>query len=198
VKTPRVLDGNVGYIEFKRFCRAEFAGGALAEAMRQLASTRALIVDLRECRGGDPVMVALAASWFFEGRPRHWNDLLRRYDGTTTQFWTAAWLPGPRYVDKPIYVLTAKRTFSAPESFAYELQQTHRATIVGEATGGGAHPGAWFPIGDRFSLFIPLSRYVSAASGSDWEGAGVQPDIASSAPEALERAHGLALELGSK
>ena len=107
--------------------------------------------------------------------------------------WTAAWLPGQRYVEKPIYVLTARRTFSAPESLAYELKQTRRATIVGEATGGGAHPGAWFPIDDRFAIFIPLSRYVSATSGGDWEGVGVEPDIACEASQALERAHREAL-----
>jgi hypothetical protein len=190
---PRVLDGNVGYLEMKRFFRAEFAGDALAAAMQRLAGTDALIVDLRECHGGDSVMVVLAASWFFDGRPRHWNDLLRRCDGTTTQFWTAAWLPGARYVDKPVYVLTAQRTFSAPESFAYELQQTRRATIVGETTGGGAHSGAWFPIDDRFAIFVPLSRYVSATSGGDWEGVGVKPDIACEAAEALRRAHREAL-----
>jgi C-terminal processing protease CtpA/Prc len=190
----RVLTGNVGYLPFNRFFRAELAGDALAAAMQSLATTDALIVDLRESRGGDPVMVVLAASWFFDGRPRHWNDIVRRFDGRTTQFWTAAWLPGPRYVGKPIYVLTAQRTFSAPESFAYELQQTGRATIVGEVTGGGAHPGAWFPIDDRFAVFIPLSRYVSAVSGGDWEGTGVKPDVACTAVEALECAHHIALE----
>ena len=189
----RVLEGNVGYLAFNRFFRAELAGDALAAAMQSLATTDALIVDLRESRGGDPVMAVLAASWFFEGRPRHWNDLVRRFDATTTQFWTAAWLPGSRYT-RPIYVLTAQRTFSAPESFAYELQQTGRATIVGEVTGGGAHPGAWFPIDDRFAVFIPLSRYVSAVSGGDWEGTGVKPDVACTAVEALECAHHIALE----
>lgn len=189
IGAARVLDGNVGYLELKRFFRAELAGDALAAAMKKLGGTDALIVDLRACHGGDPAMVVLAASWFFDGRPRHWNDMLRRSDGTVTQMWTAAWLPGARYVEKPIYVLTAQRTFSAPESLAYELQQTGRATIVGEATGGGAHSGAWFPIDDRFAIFIPLSRYVSAASGGDWEGVGVKPDIVCGASEALERAH---------
>jgi C-terminal processing protease CtpA/Prc len=188
-----VLEGNVGYLEWKRFFRADLAGDALAAAMRELASTDALILDLRACRGGDPRMVVLAASWLFDGPPRHWNDMLRRVDGTTTQMWTAAWLPGARYVEKPVYVLTAQRTFSAPESLAYELQQSRRATIVGEATGGGAHPGAWFPIDDRFAIFVPLSRYVSGTSGGDWEGAGVQPDVACEASEALERAHRAAL-----
>jgi hypothetical protein len=190
---PRVLKGNVGYLELKRFFRAELAGDALAAAMKRLAGTDALIVDLRESHGGDPAMAVLAASWFFDGRPRRWNDMIRRCDGTTTQYWTAAWLPGTRYVGKAIYVLTAQRTFSAPESLAYELQQTRRATIVGETTGGGAHSGAWFPIDDRFAIFVPLSRYVSATSGGDWEGVGVKPDVVCGASEALERAHREAL-----
>jgi retinol-binding protein 3 len=193
IGATRVLEGNVGYLEMKRFLRADLAGDALAAAMQRLAGTDALIVDLRECRGGEPGMVVLVASWFFDGRPRHWNDMLRRVDGTTTQFWTAAWLPGARHANKPLYVLTAQRTFSAPESLAYELQQTKRATIVGETTGGGAHAGAWFPIDDRFAIFVPLSRYVSATSGGDWEGVGVQPDAACPAAEALERAHRAAL-----
>ncbi len=194
IGTARVLDGNVGYLELKKFYRAEYAGDALAAAMQKLAKTDALIIDLRECRGGDPVMVALTASWFFDGRPRHLSDMVRRMDGTLTQYWTAAWLPGARYVDKPVYILTAQRTFSAPESFAYEMQQAKRATVVGEVTGGGAHSGAWFPVDDRFSIFIPLTRYVSANSGSDWEGTGVKPDVVTNAPEALKGAHRLALE----
>jgi hypothetical protein len=193
IGAPRVLEGNVGYIEFKRFYRAELAGDALANAMQKLVSTDALIVDLRECHGGDQAMVVLAASWFFDGRPRHWNDMVRRFDNTVTQFWTAAWLPGARYVDKPVYILTAQRTFSGPESFAYEMQQSQRATIVGEVTGGGAHSGAWFPIDDRFSIFIPLSRYVSATNGGDWEGSGVKPDVITTVPDALQTAHRLAL-----
>jgi len=196
---PQVLSGNVGYIEFTRFFRAALAGDALAAAMKKVAGTDALIFDVRECHGGDPNMVVLAASWLFDGKSRHWNDMIRRYDGSTKQYWTEASLPGPRYAKKPVYVLTAERTFSAPESFAYELQQSKRGTIVGETTGGGAHPGAWFPIDDRFSIFIPLSRYVSAVSGGDWEGTGVKPDVTCAAPEALERAHQLALEaLGRK
>jgi len=193
IGAPRILDGNVGYLEWTRFFRADLAGDALAAAMRALASTDALILDLRACRGGDPRMVVLAASWLFDGPPRHWNDMLRRFDGSTTQMWTAAWLPGARYAGKPVYVLTAQRTFSAPESLAYELQQTRRATIVGEATGGGAHSGAWFPIDDRFAIFVPLSRYVSGTSGGDWEGVGVQPDVPCESSLALERAHREAL-----
>jgi len=42
--------------------------------------------------------------------------------------------------DVPIFVLTSHRTFSAAEEFTYNLKHLNRATIVGETTGGGAHP----------------------------------------------------------
>ncbi len=193
IGAARVLAGNVGDLEMRKFHRVEYAGDALAAAMGKLAGTDALIVDLRACHGVDPVMVVLAASWFFEGRPRRLSDTARRCDGTTTQHWTAAWLPGRRYAGKPLYVLTAQRTFSAPKSLAYELQQMRRATIVGETTGGGAHPGAWFPLDERFAIFVPLSRSISATSGGDWEGVGVKPDDPCPAPQALDRAHRAAL-----
>jgi hypothetical protein len=193
VGPARVLDGNVGLLEMRRFHRAELAGDALAAAMAKLSGADALILDLRACHGGDPVMVVLAASWFFEGRPRRWSDTVRRVDGTTTQQWTSAWLPGRRCAKQPLYVLTARRTFSAPEGLAYGLQQTGRATIVGETTGGGAHSGAWFPLDDRFAIFVPLSRSVNAISGGDWEGVGVEPDLPCAAEQALERAHRAAL-----
>ncbi len=155
-----ILEGNVGYLDLRRFVRADLAGDTLEAAMGFLAHTDALILDLRECGGGDPVMVALFSSWFFDGRTRLFTSFYRRHDDATTQVWTAPWLPGARYVQKPLYLLTAQRTFSAPEGFAYELQAAGRATLVGEATGGGAHPGQHFPLGDHYSMFVPLSRSI--------------------------------------
>ncbi|WP_461117285.1 S41 family peptidase [Spirosoma jeollabukense] len=40
----------------------------------------------------------------------------------------------------PIYILTYHCTFSGAEDFAYGMQVAKRAIIVGERTGGGAHP----------------------------------------------------------
>lgn len=48
------------------------------------------------------------------------------------------------------FVLTSKRTFSGAEEFTYDLQNEKRATIVGETTGGGAHPVAGHTVADYF------------------------------------------------
>ena len=98
-------------------------------------------------------------------------------------------------VDVPIWVLTSGRTFSAAEEFTYNLKNMERATIVGETTGGGAHPVDTysFPeVGVRMSL--PFGRAVNPISKTNWEGTGIAPHVEVEAAKALEAAYGLALE----
>lgn len=70
-------------------------------------------------------------------------------------------MPGTRYVDKPVYVLTSKRTFSGGEDLAYTLQAIGRAQVIGEATGGGAHPTRMFPVSAAVHAGIPFARSIS-------------------------------------
>ncbi len=77
---------------------------------------------------------------------------------------------------------------------AYTLQAAHRATIVGEPSGGAANPGGEFPIGAGLTLFISTGSPVNPVTGRNWEGAGVQPDVRLPAESALERTEILALE----
>ena len=48
--------------------------------------------------------------------------------------------PGPKPVDADLYILTSARTFSGAEEFTYNMKNLKRATVIGETTGGGAHP----------------------------------------------------------
>ena len=89
-------------------------------------------------------------------------------------------------------MLTAKRTFSGAEEFSYNLKNLKRATLVGERTGGGAHPGAVRKLNGRFSIFVPTGRAISPVTGTNWEGTGVVPDVETPAEQALERAVELA------
>lgn len=179
------LAGNVGYLKLDMFAPPTLCDTTAAAAMTFLAGTRALIVDLRENLGGSPDMVAYLSSYLFAGRT-HLNDLWSRHTGETTEFWTSDSVAGRRFgSEKPVYVLTSGHTFSAAEEFAYNLQSRKRAIVVGEATGGGAHPvwGRW--LGDRFILGVPSARAVNPVTGRNWEGTGVQPDIRVPAAEAL-------------
>jgi C-terminal processing protease CtpA/Prc len=98
--------------------------------------------------------------------------------------------------DVPLFILTGPKTFSAAESFAYDLQSRKRATIVGEPTKGGAHSVDAFRVDDQFEFYISTERSISPVTGGNWEGTGVLPDVTVPAANALEKALVLAKEAG--
>ncbi|HKP81053.1 MAG TPA: S41 family peptidase [Pyrinomonadaceae bacterium] len=179
------LRGNIGYLEFFNFADEELGADTVAAAMNFINGTDALIIDMRNNGGGNPAMVALVCSYLFGSEPVHLNDLYWREGNRTDEFWTRKEVAGKRYVNKDVYVLTSKRTFSGAEEFTYNLKNLKRATIIGETTGGGAHPGGGFRISEHFGMFVPTGRAISPVTKTNWEGTGVTPDIAVPADQAL-------------
>ncbi|HEY1749752.1 MAG TPA: S41 family peptidase [Caulobacteraceae bacterium] len=186
-----ILPGNIGYVKFDGFGLADVCAPTAVAAMAFVAHADALIFDLRENGGGDPQMVSFIASYLFD-EPTHLNDLYNRFRDTTAQFWTLSYLPGARLPTQPVYVLTSHDTFSGAEEFSYDLQQLKRATIVGETTGGGAHPVAPHVIADYFIIAVPFAKAVNPVSKTNWEGTGVEPDVKAPAADALAVAEKLA------
>jgi retinol-binding protein 3 len=189
------LDGNIGYVRLDGFTPVAEAAPRIAAAMTLVADTAALIIDLRWNGGGDPATVALLVSYFYDaGDDQHVNDIYWRPDNSTRQFWTSFDVAGRRYPDKPVYVLTSKRTFSGAEEFAYDLQSLKRATLVGETTGGGAHPGGPEKVHANFAINIPRGRSINPITKTNWEGVGVKPGVDVPADTALDVAYLAALE----
>ncbi|MEO7453355.1 MAG: S41 family peptidase [Fimbriimonadales bacterium] len=183
------LQGNVGYVDFRFFGQHPICFKAVDSAFAFLQNTDAMIIDLRQNGGGSPEVVAYICSYLFGEEPVHLNDLYFRPQDETRQYWTMASLPGARYLDKPVYVLTSSNTFSGAEEFSYNLKNLKRATIVGETTGGGAHPGGSRRLSDHFTAFIPSGRAINPITKTNWEGTGVEPDIKVKADDALKTAH---------
>ncbi len=104
-----------------------------------------------------------------------------------------AWVPGRHFGGKkPLFILTSKSTFSAAEALAYDLQALKRAVIVGERTGGGAHPYEYRRIHPHFALDLPEGKSINPITGDNWQGVGVKPDVEVPADQALKRALELA------
>lgn len=188
------LPGNIGYLKFNMFASPDLCGATASAAMNFLANTDALIVDMRDNGGGDPSMVRYVSSYLFSTRT-HLNDLWNRKSGETQEFWTLDTIPGKRFGgEKPVYVLTSNRTFSGAEEFSYNLKMLKRATIVGETTGGGAHPVAGRRIDEHFMIGVPGARAINPISKTNWEGVGVEPDVKVPAADALATAQKMAAE----
>ena len=188
-----ILPNNIGYIKFDGFMDAEFCGPTVVAAMGFVAHTDALIFDLRQNGGGQPAMVTLIASYLFD-KPTHLIDMYFRKEDRTQQNWTLSYLPGKRMPAQPVYVLTSKQTFSGAEEFAFDLQTQKRAVIVGETTGGGAHPVSGHMVADYFMVGVPFAKSLDPVTKTNWEGTGVEPDVKVPATDALETAQKLALE----
>lgn len=187
-------DGNVGYLKLTHFEDPALSGETLAAAMRFISNTDACVIDLRFNGGGNGEAVALLTSWFYDGETRHLADLYDRRTGETNQSWTFPYVPGPRYVNKPLYVLTGERTFSAAEGFTYYLQKSERAVVVGQPTRGGAHFVDIHQIDEHFAVMVPIGNVTCPLTGGNWEGVGITPDVAASSETAVRTAHRLALE----
>ncbi|TMN93451.1 hypothetical protein CWB72_02125 [Pseudoalteromonas phenolica] len=182
------LPFNIGYVNLILFSDIEKGGPQLASTMNLLRYTDALIIDLRESRGGEPAMVDLIASYLLNERTNTSNIYYRNENRTEERFTTVN-VTGNHYgQQRPLYILTSKDTFSAAEDLAYTLKHLNRATIIGEVTGGGAHPGEVIKLTNHFEGFIPNGRSINPVTKTNWEGVGVQPHIKTSADNALNTA----------
>lgn len=188
-----ILTGNVGYLDLRGFMPPAWIGDTLVGTMAFVQNTDALIIDLRHNGGGSPDSVLLIASYFFD-EPVHMNDIYTRPSNETRQYWTLPYVPGKRFLSKSVYILTSSNTFSAAEDFTYAMKNLKRATVIGESTGGGAHPVGNRRVADHFLVTVPMGRSISPITHQDWEGVGVQPDVKVPAQNALDHAHLIALE----
>jgi C-terminal processing protease CtpA/Prc len=184
----KILLGNVGYLDIRGFVPIEYGAETAVAAMKFVLNSDAVIFDLRRCGGGRPEILQLIISYLFDSVV-HLNDFYFRPDDSITQTWTLPYVPGKRKPEIDVYVLTSKSTFSAGEEFAYDLRSLDRATLIGESTGGGAHPGGEQIINDRFYIWVPSGRAINPITKTNWEGTGVIPHINVSADQALKTAH---------
>jgi retinol-binding protein 3 len=191
------LPPNIGYVKLNMFADPDICALTASAAMTFLADSDALILDLRDNNGGKGSMVEFIASYLFAAHT-HLNDIYRRPQNATQEAWTLPYVPGKKFIGKPVFVLTSKRTFSAAEDLCYALKNLQRATLIGETTGGGAHPVEFKRIDDHFAMVVPTGRSISPITKSDWEGTGVEPDVKVAAAQALDVAQKLAAEASSK
>lgn len=181
-----IMPGNIGYVRWDGFVgHTKEAQPTYDAAFKFVSNTKAIIIDMRYNGGGSPETVNAILDYFFDKKlPMnhiidHRHDTVKNYtDPAETTF----------KLNMPVYILTGKRTFSGAEDFTYAMKVAKRATIVGDTTGGGAHPTGPAPLGQGFVLNIPNARSYHELTGTNWEGTGVYPDVHIKGEQALEKA----------
>jgi peptidase S41-like protein len=181
------LRPNIGYLKLNIFAEPDVCASTAIAAMNFLADSGTLIIDLRDNHGGAPPMAALISSYLFD-EPTHLDDIYDHTKETTAQSWTFPYMPGKKLTGTAVYVLISSQTFSTGEEFSFDLKNLKRATLVGDATGGGAHPVAPHRIDGHFFIRVPFGRFMNPITKADWEGTGVEPDIKVPAADALDEA----------
>lgn len=205
VREARMLDGGVAYLDLAYFSGHPDAGAAIDAAMAKLAGARALVIDLRRNGGGGEAALKRLMG-HLAAEPMRLEDIRMRrcapdpadpegcvQDGSREVMERHAdAVASPAFPMQPVYVLTSSGSFSAAEAVAYSLQASGRGVVVGEVTGGGANPSMMMDLGPWYSVVMPIGEARHPVTGTNWEGVGVQPDVAVPADRALEEAQRLA------
>jgi len=197
----------IAYVRPFAFFDRESDVERLQKFMDDHAGAKALIIDLRHHHGGelremDVILADLFAApadlLTMTTRPAAWERFEKKApterlsviarDATMVREMHRA-VPragGARMADVPVYVLTSRGTASAGEHLALAMKVSGRAVLVGDTTRGAGHYGDALDLPDGYSMFIPYGDTVDPKSGKGWEGAGVTPDVAVPAKDALD------------
>lgn len=192
IRRAEHLPGNVGYVRIDAFHDLAVARETITAAMKFLEHVDAMIVDLRENRGGANSSVVYLASYFLPADNR--TLVASRWRNMPPREAKPVETPTRRFEDVPLYILISNETFSAGEGFSFMLQQFGRATVVGETTKGGGRPNAFLPMGGGLTLSVSIGAVTHPATGKSWQGVGVVPDVKTAPADALETARRLAVE----
>jgi C-terminal processing protease CtpA/Prc len=193
MKTAKVLDGNVGYLEVTGFYRTNEGAETVDAAMRFLAHTDALILDVRANGGGSPDTALQLLSYFFNEPNLPLFSIVTRSGEPTIERTTQTGIAF-RDETRPVYVLVSQHTWSAGEGVPFILQERHRAKVIGQNTAGAANPASPWDINQALTVTIPFGRVESSMAGKNWEGTGVVPDLIVAPDKAFQAAYVQALQ----
>ena len=199
----------IAFVRFNVFPMDADVTAQAATFMADHADAKAIIFDIRTHNGGGLDQMDVIFPWLFSeptqlvmmatrasvdargGSPIEGLPSLRMVEGDAGMVTRGHWATpnsDARLRDAKVYLLTSGASASAAEHFALAMKHTRRGTLVGAPTAGANHFGRGEELGGGYRAFIPVGRTYDPVTGKDWEGDGVQPDIAIAPADALVRA----------
>lgn len=181
-----------------------------------------LIIDIRDCPGGDFSSLLLASHFidksyrvgYFLGQKYYekgHNELPSKTyldkhkpftKGTLDDFFNiienkgilvGKVNPSPIHYGGNVYVLTNKNTASAAEPFTYFMKDKNIATIIGENTAGVMLSAKGFNIYKGWWLTLPVANYYTM-DNKHLDQVGVAPNIETESDKAMKKAKELIKE----
>ena len=205
IEEERWLAPGIAYIRFNVFDGDPSTVAAVRDFMLSHATAKTIIFDNRTHHGGGLAEMNAMFPFLFSkpttlvtmdtresvGEPDD-EPFVRKVAGPAgvlrREHFVTPSRTEKRLFKAKVFVLTSPRTGSAAEHMTLALKRTHRATIIGEPTAGAGHYGGELDLGDKFQVFMPVGRTFDPDTGKDWEGTGVEPDVAVAARDALVEA----------
>jgi hypothetical protein len=189
IRAMRWVEPGIAYVSFEHFDDRPEAMAALRRFLSDYASARALIIDSELLANMDmatSVVTQHGAPFPIDGAT------LKQVAGpsgmTRFEHWSVPTSNAEAWSRMPVFYLTSRHSFSAAEHMAMVLKTTKRAKLIGETTGGGNHFGGTEPVGGGLEMYVPVGRTTEPATGNDWEGIGISPDVSVPAATALDEA----------
>lgn len=169
-----------GYLALERFDASARSVAFIDRVFHIFTESDNIIIDLRGCKGGEAEMVMLLSSYFFaEPTLLMRTTMPAGIDGKRAEFerWTSPGALSKTYASKPLTILISDKTFSAAESFSFAMKNLGRAELIGTRSGGGGYSNDFFPLPHGMGASISVGRSFDPATGKDWQGVGVTPDV---------------------
>ncbi len=167
-------NGNYIYLKLDKIPKLTSAKTTLDSIMLAAQKKEALIIDLRDSKGGDPEFNRYVMSFFLAP-----NQLLYTHK-TIDSLLTVRVPKNPIRIERDleVYVVTSDETSYEAEQLAYMIQTFKIGKIIGETSYGATHSPKRTIVGDGIIAEIPFSTEIHVKTDSNWDNVGVIPDIA--------------------
>ena len=182
-------DSDIGYIYISEFLyentesEVQESTSAIDSIINALEKTKALVLDIRNNRGGDIYLMEYIAARFASESKDYCKLIIKKGPGpndfSAPIIYTIRSIKkasGNKYgYTKPIVLLTNKNTVSMAEWFTMALRTQSHVTHIGTAT-----CGAFSPRKERFMIngwvYSISPGRVTDMDGKNYEGQGISPD----------------------
>ena len=180
----KMLDQNTGYLQIKSWSNhVNFDGKNVAdlveEELKTLATSKFLIIDVRENSGGYSSLAEILAGHFVKQRT-HYGTVLKRQTQEGELVSSKLYLkPQGDFWDKKVVVLTGPKCLSSNEMFIMMMKDTDSAVTIGQTTGGGSgNPKSFeIPLGEKKYALSVSSWKMIRNNGNNLESVGIEPDV---------------------